>query len=87
MRRAVFEVGGEERAALAVGRVARGVEHVWGWAVVVCCPLDEVVRDVERGWVWGRVLKVDDDDLLLWRHAGRKTGANRRSAEAAKWLR
>jgi hypothetical protein len=23
-----------------------------------------VVRDVEGGWVWGRVLKVDNDDLL-----------------------
>jgi hypothetical protein len=70
--RAVLEVGGEERAALGVGRVARGVEHVWGWAVVVGRPLDKVVRDVERGWVWGRVLKVDDDDLLLWRRARRK---------------
>ena len=83
----MLEVGGEERAALGVGRVARGVEHVWGWAVVVCRPLDEVVRDVKRGWVWGRVLKVDDDYLLLWRHAGRKRGQKRRSAEAVKWLR
>ena len=32
--------------------------------MVVGCPLMEVVRDIERGWVWGSVLKVDNDDLL-----------------------
>jgi hypothetical protein len=32
--------------------------------MVVGCPLVEVVRDVEGGWVWRSVLKVDNDDLL-----------------------
>lgn len=61
---AVLEVSGEERASFGVVRVARRVKHVRCWAVVVGCPLVEVVRDVEGGWVWGRVLKVDENDLL-----------------------
>lgn len=60
---AVLEVGSEERASLGVVRIARGVKHVWGGAVVVGRPLVEVVRDVEGGRVRGSVLEVDDDDL------------------------
>ena len=35
----MFEVGSEERASLGVVRIARGVKHVWGGAVVVGRPL------------------------------------------------
>ena len=59
----VLEVGGKEDAPLGVGRVARGFEHVWGWVVVVRCPLVEMVRNVEGCWIRGSVLKVDNDDL------------------------
>jgi len=68
--RTVLEVSGEEGAPLGVGRVARGVEHVWGWAVIVGRPLVEMVRDVEGCWIRGSVLKVDNDDLCLWRNCG-----------------
>jgi hypothetical protein len=61
----VLEVGRKECATLGVGRVARGVEHVWGWAVIVGRPLVEMVRDVEGCWIRGSVLKVDDDDLCF----------------------
>ena len=63
--RTVLEVGCKECATLDVGRVARGVEHVWGWAVIVGCPLVEMVRDVERCWIRGSVFKVDNDDLCF----------------------
>ena len=35
------------------------------WAMVVGCPLVEMIRDVKGGWVWGSVFKVDDDDLCV----------------------
>ena len=45
------------------GGVAGGVEEMRGVAVVVGCPLVEVVGNVEGGGVWGCVLEVNDDDL------------------------
>lgn len=52
-------------------------------AVVVGCPLVEMIRNVEGGWVWRGVLKVDNDDLFM----GRRTRKNDQNPQSRgeKW--
>ena len=59
------EVRAVKVGALSARRVAGRVEDVRLLRVIIGSPLMEVVRDVERCRVRGRVLEVDDNDLPI----------------------
>jgi hypothetical protein len=64
--RAVIDVGPEEAVLLFGGRVGGRVAGVGGCGIVVVVrPFREVVGEFEAGEVGARVLKVDDDELLV----------------------
>jgi len=31
--------------------------------MIIRSPLNEVIRDIERSWIWARVLEINDDYL------------------------
>jgi hypothetical protein len=60
------QIGSVEIIALSGRWVPRGFKQVRCRAMVVCSPLVEVVRDVERGRVGGGVFEVDYNNLYIY---------------------
>jgi hypothetical protein len=73
--RPVLDVGLEETPLLIDARVALGAAGPWReWVMVVIRPLREVVGKLEPRYIGSRVLKVNDDELLVlvgWLEKGR----------------
>jgi len=59
----MYDVRSVEVPPLIEGGIASRIEDVRRRTMIIRGPLQKVIRNIERGWVWASVLEIDNNYL------------------------